>query len=62
MIWLLYSEIQGQHVIFVVGISDFIALILDPATTGDIFEIDKNALLAVWTEMDLAYVVVSLSK
>lgn len=60
--WLPYSEIQGQHVIVVVGISASSAFVLDPATTGDILEIDKNALLAAWTEMDLAYVVISLSK
>lgn len=60
--WLPYSQIQGQHVIVVIGIGSDSAFVLDPATTDQVIEVDKNALLAAWTEMDLAYVVISLRK
>lgn len=59
--WLPHSQIYGQHAIVVVGIGETSALILDPATTStQPIEINKNALLAAWTEMDLAYAVISL--
>lgn len=59
--WLPYAHIQSQHVIVVVGITETSAFALDPAVTEHVVEIDQNALLAAWTEMDLAYAVISLS-
>lgn len=58
--WLPYSQIQGQHVIVINGITETSAFALDPAAAAEMIEIDKNALLAAWTEMDLAYAVITL--
>ena len=58
--WLPYSQIQGQHVIVIIGITETSAFALDPAIAAEMIKIDKNALLAAWTEMDLAYAVIAL--